>query len=118
MLLISGYFFYTLILRKPLYISPLPSNNNSVLASQSDKNLTVLDRQLRDKRIEFSKIEEVGTSYIIYLKNGSQIILSTHKDIKSQIASLQFLLPRLTMEGKLFSRLDLRFDKPVIIIRE
>jgi hypothetical protein len=48
------------------------------------------------------------------LSNKSEIFLTRDKDINPQLASLQFILSRLTMEGKGFRSLDLRFDKPII----
>lgn len=54
-------------------------------------------------------------SYIVKLKSGEEIILDSEKDLNEQISSLQYLLKRITMEGKRVSRLDLRFEKPVVV---
>ncbi len=50
----------------------------------------------------------------VLFKNGQEIIFSENKAIEAQIASLQLIINRLTIEGKQFSRIDLRFDNPVI----
>ena len=50
----------------------------------------------------------------ILFKGGQEIIFSENKAIETQIASLQLIMNRLTIEGKQFNRIDLRFDNPVI----
>lgn len=68
--------------------------------------------------IGFSSIEIASdSSYLITLKDGSEVFFSSSKSMPSQISSLQFLLGRLTIEGKRVSRLDFRFDKPIIVYR-
>lgn len=109
---------FLVLLHKPLYISPIPNISKSIGASIKEKNLPFFERELQEKHIDFSSVEVSGSSYLIHMKNEQVVILSTQKEIKTQISSLQFILSRLTMEGKLFSRLDLRFDKPVITIRQ
>ncbi len=48
------------------------------------------------------------------MQNNSQVLLSTQKDLTEEIASLQLTIAHLTIEGKSFSRLDFRFDRPII----
>jgi hypothetical protein len=110
-----GAALYTYKINKPLYISPLPNNNSVSIGQNSDADL--LKNGLNSKHMEYEKISKSNDSYVVIMKNKSEIILSTQKDIKSQLASLQFILTRLTMEGKLFTQLDLRYDKPVIRLK-
>ncbi len=110
----SGLYLYISRINKPLYISPLP---RSVLGSESsdyDKMHSAITNGFKALRLDIDNISQTNDGYIIVLKNKSHIILSKSRDITSQISSLQFILTRLTMEGKLFTQLDLRFDKPVI----
>lgn len=51
----------------------------------------------------------------IWLKDNLLVQMSLEKDFKSQLDSLQLILGRAKIEGKKASRLDLQFDKPVII---
>ncbi len=96
--------------RKPLFISPIASNS---------QNLTKkLEKLLLDSQIEFSSIIFRSSSYSVKLKDGGEVALSLEKDIKKQIASLQAVLKQLTIEGRRFSRIDFRFDKPVITFYE
>lgn len=112
-----GVYFITINFHKPVYISPLAGKITSSLPPSIDKNLSLLKKGLTDKNIEYTAIKPSNGAYIVALTNGSEVTFSAKKDIMLQISSLQFILSRLTMEGKLFSRLDLRFDKPVIVTK-
>lgn len=104
------------IVQKPLFISPV---TNSANIDQDDdfKIRTELEKTLQDKKILYTGIYRSKEGfYIIKLQEGGEAWISPQKDIDTQISSLQFILSRLTMEGKQFSRLDLRFEKPVIIL--
>lgn len=109
-----GAVFYILQARRPLYISPLPLQVLGNKTSGQDQNTSFLENQLHELHIDYENITPSQGSYTIHLKNKSEVILSARRDIRSQLSSLQFILTRLTMEGRLFNQLDLRFDKPVI----
>lgn len=51
----------------------------------------------------------------VRLEGDELTIFSTFKELKIQINSLQLILTRAKIEGKKISRLDLRFDKPVVV---
>ena len=109
-----GTFFYILQARIPLYISPLAQNVLGGMATDEDKKLDTLKNGLRKLHIDYDSIAKSRDYYIITLKNKSEVIISDHKNISDQLSSLQFILTRLTMEGRAFRQLDLRFDKPVM----
>ncbi|HVF68976.1 MAG TPA: hypothetical protein VNA13_00240 [Xanthomonadales bacterium] len=113
-LLSGGILLYFKFSDRPLFISPLPINYKINSASDSDQSMQLLKKSLKDKNIEYTDITIAGKNLVVNLKNKSKVILSVDKDLPSQIASLQFIVTRLTMEGKAFRELDLRFDKPVI----
>lgn len=54
------------------------------------------------------------TEFVIWLKDGLQVVMSSKKDIDSQLDSLQLILSRATIEGEKTKKIDLRFDKPVL----
>lgn len=88
-------------------------------AKQEDIQLINLKKGLDKNNIAYTSIKrKTDGSLIVNLEKGGEVTFSSQKDIMSQIASLQYILPHLTMEGKLFSQLDLRFEKPVIKLRE
>jgi len=51
----------------------------------------------------------------VWLRGRTQVLFSLRKDIKEQLDSLQFIYQRAKIEGNRLQRVDLRFDKPVII---
>lgn len=114
-----GYLISVKLFVRQGYVSPLStlgikdtSNQNQV-----DSNLDLIKNSLSGQKSEIDTVKHDDTKYVVTFKDGSVVILSSEKDLKLQISSLQFILSRLTMEGKLFSQLDLRFDKPVIKLK-
>jgi len=76
-----------------------------------------IERALSDEEIKYESIDQAGDdAYKIKLVKAGEVTISTTKDVKGQISSLQYILFRLTMEGKQFDQLDLRFDKPVVVL--
>jgi hypothetical protein len=106
-LFIGAYVFLTHFFQKTTYLSPL----GSAVLGQQDVDIK---RLLVQKNIPVKDVISSGGVYLIHLQNDAEVLLSSDKDLTLQISSLQFILSRLTMEGKVFSQLDLRFDKPVI----
>lgn len=101
-------FYYTtnaILSKKQNYISPLSTTKTG--------NIEGL---LYEKNIPFSQVRDASeSSKIIVLKDGGEVLVSSKKDMDSQISSLQLILSRLTIEGKKFKRLDLRFERVVIV---
>lgn len=114
---VAGVFLYSVTTHKSVYISPLAVGYKINASLGRDEDINALKKQLAEKNIEFSEIKRRDKYYVITLKDKSQIFIAIEKDIKSQLASLQLILSRLTMEGKGFKELDLRFDKPVIWLK-
>lgn len=73
---------------------------------------------LTKANIAFETIYTASQSaYVVRQKEGAEIILTSSKDIKLQVATLQLILSKLTIEGKSLSRVDLRFDKPIVVFK-
>lgn len=51
----------------------------------------------------------------IWLENETLVILNGQKEIDVQLDSLQFIYSRSKIEGKQIKKIDLRFDKPVVV---
>lgn len=51
----------------------------------------------------------------IWLENETLAILNGQKEIENQLDSLQFIYSRSKIEGKQIKKIDLRFDKPVVL---
>lgn len=106
---------------KKNFLSPIAINGSLkkgyqiLLNKNPSKELEIL---LLKNKISFSSINQgLDYSYIVKFKDGEEVIFSSKKSLDPQVTSLQFVLSRLTIEGKRFVRLDLRFDKPVITLK-
>lgn len=108
---------YKLLFSSP-FVTPLPASfslsPNIRIDSFEAKQVELL---LARYRIDFVSVHyQKDKTYTVFLKNGGEVILSSKKDLTSQVSSLQLLINRLTIEGKSFKRLDLRFTNPVIVL--
>ncbi len=104
LLFFTGYFlnFYF-----PDFLSPI--------AKEKFKESRELEKALNKENIKFIKITSQGDlSFLVELFDKEEVIFTSKKDFESQIASLQLITKRLTIEGKRFKRLDFRYDKPMI----
>jgi len=96
-------------------VSPLALKNTpNKIVDQS-----TLEHMLTQQKIKYKKVSAAsGASYVVELEDGSEVIFSSSKDSAYQLSSLQLILSRFTIEGKRFSRLDLRFDNPIIVLKK
>ena len=63
---------------------------------------------------EIKELGDFDTFYEATLSSRLIVVISKDKDFSSQVASLQFILIRSKIEGKIPTKIDLRFDKPVL----
>jgi hypothetical protein len=96
---------------RAVYISPVAKSNRSGLAPSN-----FLENMLIKNKISYESISvgSDGATYVVNLSNSGEVILSSKKDLGSQLTSLQLILSRLTIEGKKLKKLDFRFDNPVV----
>ena len=59
-------------------------------------------------------IKSLDESFEATLSGNLFVLFSKEKEYASQVASLQFILSRSKIEGKIPQKIDLRFDKPVL----
>ncbi len=106
-LLLMEYLYLNFSFGRNTYISPIAKE-------QKSKTIT-LEKELEKSNISFKTVvASSNSSLVVHLIDESVVILSSKKDIKSQISSLQLILSRLTIEGKKLKILDFRFDNPVV----
>ncbi|HUD44371.1 MAG TPA: hypothetical protein VMR41_02405 [Patescibacteria group bacterium] len=113
----AGIFFYRTF-RPKYYVTPLAvvsyKNTFTTINSTSDM-VSQIKQMLNKENISYTNVSlNSQNTCQITLPQQQQVFLATDKDLSLQIASLQLITSRLTMEGKRFSRLDLRYDNPVI----
>ena len=112
-----GFVLYT-DQQEPLIVSPIAGIQSHASRSVDDEQVKLIRKALQEKSISYQDIETKDSFYIVKLENGGKVTISAKKDIIVQISSLQFILSRLTMEGRQFRTLDLQFDKPIIVFKE
>jgi cell division septal protein FtsQ len=101
------YLYLNFSFGRVTFISPIAKINES--------KLVFLESALDKKKIAFlSASLNLDNSFTVELKEGGEIILSSKKDLESQLSSLQLILSRLTIEGKKLKKLDFRYDNPVV----
>lgn len=104
-------------------ISPVPlakSYDKSMINAIKNINQSDLEKLKTDllkNNISFVDISASSDGSLnVLLSSDQNVIFSPKKDIDFQISSLQLIMSRFTIEGRRFSRLDFRFDKPVISV--
>jgi cell division septal protein FtsQ len=60
-------------------------------------------------------VRVLGKEIQVSFKEGLEVVFSSEKEASIQVGSLQLILSRTKIEGKSLKRVDLRFDKPVIV---
>ena len=105
--LISLVLLYKIIFfKKPLFISPV-----SNIGFQKNSDLEV---KLKRANIVYKNLKISGNIYEFDVADEGQVYMTSSKSIDDQISSLQLILKRIKIEGKVFKSLDFRYDTPVI----
>lgn len=100
------------------FISPIPEAFTGKRPVLDDSVTIALRKILAKHEISYSQIYTTRDGdYLLALKPEGEVLLPKSADLEKEISSLQLILARITMEGKQFSRLDLRFEKPVIVFK-
>lgn len=115
--LFLGIIGFFVLSREPAFISPLPFLR-SIGITSDDEIKSAIEKFLKTNNITYSEINKAGgTTYEIVDAPAKAIYISSEKDLSKQLSSLQRIVSRLTMEGKKYTKLDLRYDKPVIVLQ-
>ena len=98
------------------FISALPEKK---VADNTESNATkTIQTAFEHAGFTVDTIETSSDSaYLVHLQTGETIIVNISTPV-SHISSLQSLVSNLTMEGKRIDRLDMRFDKPVVLFKK
>jgi hypothetical protein len=75
-------------------------------------------RSCQDFGWEIDSIDINGLNMIAFKLNNKEILLTTEKDVKVQEYELMQIAHRFKIEGKDFEKIDLRFDKPVVLLKK
>lgn len=101
-------------------LSPLPafSKEQRPVVSKKMREQQVMRDLLEvslQHKVKLATISAISqTSATASLSQGGNVIFSLEKPLDQQMSSLQLIISRLTIEGKGFTRIDFRFNDPVI----
>src|SRR6185437_8485462 len=109
LLVIAGFLYYFLIF-KNLKFHQIEAQQivHAAQPTVAEKRYNELVVGLQKDQIHYSSIQKGNNSFTVVLQEGGKVTFSSQKDIMTQIASLQYILSHLTMDGREFSTLDLR----------
>ena len=121
---IMGIFMVTLvclfiikfIFHSSSLISPIGKAYSSVVSSitSQDTNENERRKEFSDHNMTITALQQTETDITITSDKNATYIFDKKKKIPEQRTSLQLILSRLTIEGKQASKIDFRFDNPVV----
>lgn len=103
--------------KEPVFTSPLPLMRTFGASTDKNEEKAKIENFLSKNQISYEKLQQSGSSDFVLQTSSGVVVMTSNHDLSEQLTSLQRILSRLTMEGKKFVRLDLRFDKPVIVLQ-
>ncbi len=110
--------FIALTLLTFLIVGFVSKNSLTSPLGRSESKIEILKSELKKNNIEFQDIvPDTDNSYKVVLKNTEVAYISNRKDLAVQARSLQLMLSRLTIDGKSFKAIDLRFNSPLVIFK-
>jgi hypothetical protein len=100
-------------------LSPLVRVRSSIASALGMPDETDQIRKLLEGyNISYTGVSSQGNdAYTIMLPDNARVTVGGSGDLMHEINTLQVILNRLTMEGKRFDTLDLRFARPIIHIK-
>jgi hypothetical protein len=114
--ILLGAVGFIVLSHEPIFTSPLPFMQ-SIGFNTQDETMAGIKKFFEEEKIDFTEIKRIGKASYQITDNADRVIyISSEKDLSKQLSSLQRIVSRLTMEGKKYTRLDLRFDKPIIVL--
>ena len=72
-----------------------------------------MDLELKINSIDISSLDMLGFNL-----DGKKLLFTTEKPVETQAYILEKVVGQFKIEGKDFKSLDLRFDKPVIVLKD
>lgn len=102
---------------KYVYLSPLPLSSKIASTTGKLQDASTLTQLLKDAKIKTQEITTRADYYKLILLSGEEVYFSKKIDLETQVASLQLIISRLTIEAKGFVKLDFRYEKPVMVLK-
>ncbi|MFC1627257.1 hypothetical protein ACFL18_01715 [Patescibacteria group bacterium] len=82
----------------------------------TDLTQTIADliNQLNSHYVNFESLASIDHFFIVKTRQGPYAVFTTARSLTSQVASLQYILSNIKIDQSLPTKIDLRFDKPVL----
>lgn len=109
-----GYLFSIPLFNKKPYISPLSSTLSAAGSNKASNQAEDIKAILSKNHIPFKEVLQDRVLITIILAGEEKIFFTKEKSLIDQTSSLQSILSRLTIEGKRFTKIDFRFDRPIV----
>lgn len=95
------------------YLSDQELEINHMLESDTVPHALALSTKLWEMGIEIKTQKIIDTS--LYIDGPQRIIFLLEKDVSEQVIPLQLILQKAKMDSTPIAKVDLRFDKPVVV---
>lgn len=108
--------YYWFSMHKSSLLRPVPLGLSLNLPVREDERISKIRSELESKKIDTEVIRvDPDLGIVVKLEDNGEIYLS-EENYPAELASLQVILKKLTMEGKRFKHLDLRYERPIIVL--
>lgn len=98
-------------------VSPIPLDTSFNLPSRNTTaKTTEVERFLKENDIPYQSVRIASDSSILVSLTENGDVYLSQENYPEELTTLQVIVSKITMEGKRFSRLDLRFERPVIVM--
>jgi len=100
----------------PLAFFPMATNLTvgQRLDSKEVRFAVEISKFFENAKLKLKILSFAAKEILAQTESDTIILFSTEKDLGQSLASLQSILQRAKIEGKNFSKIDLRFEKPVV----
>jgi len=95
------------------YLSDKELEINHMLGENVVSHALVLSTKLWEMGIEIKSQKIIDTS--LYIDGPQRIIFLLEKDVSEQVIPLQLILQKAKIDSRSIEKIDLRFDKPVVV---
>jgi hypothetical protein len=102
------------ILPKIVFPQSYQFKEGKQLKSSFSQKVFILAKTLKLFFVPFDELEVEFPDCFSLQTGETKVIFSSQKSVKFQVASLQLILSRSRIEGKIPIKVDFRFDKPIL----
>lgn len=114
----SGYIFDKIATNSGLPLLRLDNKEVNLGTNITQNNLNTALKIVNLSQYNNIRIVDIvpldENTVLLMLDQGTQVIVDSNSQAEEIVSSLQMIIKRFTIEGKILTKIDFRFDKPVI----